>query len=124
MVEEFIMSKKLAVALTVVLLALVAWALLLESHSFSIVVNGQPVTGPLKGAIGASGLVAALIASFCAAIILLFAFAGTAIIALGGIVFAGMIGALIAFPFMWPLLVPLAIVWLFVVIAKKASPSQ
>ena len=118
------MSKKLAVVLAVVLLALVASALLLESHSFSIVVNGQPVTGPLKGAIGASGLVAALIASFCAAIILLIAFAGTAIIALGGIVFAGMIGALIAFPFMWPLLVPLAIVWLFVVTAKKASPSQ
>ena len=118
------MSKKLAVALSVVLLALVAWALLLESNSFSIVVNGQPVTGPLKGAIGSAGLVAALIAGFCAAIILLFAFAGTAIIALGGVVFAGMIGALIVFPFMWPLLIPLAIVWLFVLFAKKTSPSQ
>ena len=83
------MSKKLAVALTVVLLALVAWALLLESNSFSIVVNGQPVTGPLKGTIGAAGVVAALIAGF-----------------------AG------------PLLVPLAILWLFVAIAEKASPSQ
>lgn len=64
MVGEFIMSKKLAIALTVVLLALVAWALLLESNSFSIVVNGQPVTGPLKGAIGSAGLVAALISGF------------------------------------------------------------
>lgn len=118
------MSKKLAVALTVVLLALVAWALLLESNSFSIVVNGQPVTGPLKGAIGAAGVVAALIAGFCAVIVLLFVFTGTAILVLGGVVFAGMILALIAFPFMWPLLVPLAILWLFVAIAKKASPSQ
>ena len=66
------MSKKLAVALTVVLLALVAWALLLESNAFSIVVDGQPVTGPLKGAIGALALA-----------------------------------------------IPLAIVWLFVVIAKN-----
>jgi hypothetical protein len=31
---------------------------------------------------------------------------------------------LIVFPFMWPLLIPLAIVWLFVVIAKQTSPSQ
>lgn len=118
------MSKKLAVALTVVLLAMVAWALLLESNSFSIVVNGQPVTGPLKSTIGAAGVIAALIAGFCAVIVLLFAFTGTAILVLGAVVFAGMILALIAFPFMWPLLVPLAILWLFVAIAKKASPSQ
>jgi hypothetical protein len=124
MVEELIMSKKLAVVLTVVLLALVAWALLLGSNAFSIVVDGQPVTGPLKGAVGAAGLVAALISGLCAAIILLFTFAGTAIVVLGGLVFAAMIGALIVFPFMWPLLIPLAIVWLFVVIAKQTSPSQ
>ena len=115
------MSKKLAIVLTVVLLALVAWVLLFESNSFSIVVNGQPVTGPLKGAIGAAGLVAALIAGFCAAIILLFVFAGIGIIVLGCVVFFGMILALIAFPFLLPLLIPLAILWLFVAIARKAG---
>jgi hypothetical protein len=123
LVGEFIMSKKLAIALTVVLLALVAWVLAFESNSFSIVVDGQPVTGPLKGAIGAAGMVAALIASFCASIILLFVFAGIGIFVLGGVVFLGMILALIAFPFLLPLLIPLAILWLFVAIARKASPS-
>lgn len=117
------MSKKLAIMLTVILLALIAWALLFESNSFSIVVNGQPVTGPLKGAIGAAGLVAALIAGFCAAILLLFVFAGIGIIVLGCIVFLGMVLALIAFPFLLPLLIPLAILWLFVAIARKANPS-
>lgn len=37
------------------------------------------------------------------------------------IVFAGMILALIAFPFLLPLLIPLALVWLFVAIVRKAS---
>ena len=101
-----------------------AWGLLVESNSFSFVVDGQPVTGPLKGVVGAAGLVAALIASFCAAIILLFAFAGTAMIVLGGVVFAGMIVALIIFPFLWPLLIPLALLWLFVAIAKGAGPTH
>jgi len=118
------MSKKLAMALTVVLLALVAWGLLIENNSFSIVVNGQPVIGPLKGGIGAAGFVAALIAGFCAAIALLFVFAGIGVIVLGGVVFLGMILALIAFPFLLPLLIPLAILWLFVAIAKKGGPSR
>src|SRR5208283_4874687 len=69
--KEFIMSKTPAIALTAILLALVAWALLIESNSISIVVNGQPVGGPLKGGIGAAGFIAALIAGFCAAIVLL-----------------------------------------------------
>ncbi|MGA7181627.1 MAG: hypothetical protein WBX11_18870 [Thiobacillaceae bacterium] len=115
------MSKKLAIVLTVVLLALIAWVLLFESNSFSILVNGQPVAGPLKGAIGAAGLVAALIACFCAAIILLFVFAGIGIFVLGFVVFFGMIAVWIEFPFLLPLLIPLAILWLFIAIARKAS---
>jgi len=118
------MPKKLAIALTVVLLALAAWVLLIQSNSFSIVVNGQPVTGPLKGGIGAAGFVAALVAGFCVAVILLFVFAGIGIIVLGCIVFVGMILALIAFPFLLPLLIPLFILWLFVAIARKASVSS
>ena len=118
------MSKKLGVTLTIALLALIAWGLLVESNSFSFVVDGQPVTGPLKGVVGAAGLVAALIAGLCAAIILLFAFAGTAMIVLGGVVLAGMIVALIVFPFMWPLLIPLALLWLFVAIAQKPSSTR
>jgi hypothetical protein len=35
-----------------------------------------------------------------------------------------MIVVLIVFPFMWPLLIPLALLWLFVAIAQKASPTR
>ena len=111
-------------ALIVILLAMAAWVLLIESNSFSIVVNGHPVTGPLKGEIGAAGIVVALIAGFCIATILLFVFAGIGIIVLGCFVLVGMILALIAFPFLLPLLIPLAILWLFVAIARRLGTSS
>jgi hypothetical protein len=121
---ESIMSRKLAIVLIAILIAMTVWSVLSGSHSFSIVVNGQPVTGPLKGAIGAGGLVVALIAGFCAAIMLLFVFAGYGIVVLGFAVFSGLIAALVAFPFMLPLLIPLAIVWLFVAITRKSNPPS
>jgi len=117
------MPKRLAIAVTVLLLALVAWALLVESNSFSIVINGREVTGPLEGEIGVAGLVTALIAGFCVAIILLFVFAGIGVIILGCLVFGGLILALTAFPFLLPLLIPLAILWLFVAISRRANSS-
>ena len=115
------MPKKLAIGLVVVLLAIVAWALLYESNSFSITVNGQPVTGPLKGAIGAGGFLAALVSALCAAIILLFVFAGAGAVVLGILVVVGLGLSLVMFPFTLPVLIPLAIVWLFVAIARRGG---
>ena len=112
-----LVAKKLAIALAVLMLAIVAWGLFLESNAVTIVINGQQVTGPLKGVIGAGGLVVALIALFCAAILLVFVFAGIGVIVLGCFVFVGMILAVLAFPFLLPLLIPLAILW-------GSSPSR
>ena len=50
------MTKKLAITLAVLMLAIVAWGLFLESNAVTIIINGQQVTGPLKGAIGTAGL--------------------------------------------------------------------
>ena len=58
------MIKKLAIVLAVLMLAVVAWGLLLEKSAVTIVVNGQPVSGPLKDVIGAGGLVVAVVALF------------------------------------------------------------
>ena len=107
--ERMLVAKKLAIALAVLMLAIVAWGLFLESNAVTIVINGQQVTGPLKGVIGTGGLVVALIALFCAAILLVFVFAGIGVIVLGCFVFVGMILAVLAFPFLLPLLIPLAI---------------
>ncbi len=118
------MAKKLAIALAVVMLAIVAWGLFLESSGVTIVINGQEVTGPLKGGIGAAGLVVAVIALFCAAILLVFVFAGIGVIVLGSVVFVGVIAAWLAFPFLLPLLIPLAILWGFIAIAWRQHTSS
>lgn len=113
------MAKKLAIVLAVLMLAIVAWGLFLERNAVTIVINGQQVTGPLKDAIGAGGLVVALIALFCAATLLVFDFAGIGLLMLGCIVFGGMILAGLAFPFLLPLLVPLAILWGFIALTQN-----
>jgi len=118
-----LVAKKLAIALAVLMLAIVAWGLFLESNAVTIVINGQQVTGPLKGVIGVGGLVVALIALFCAAILLVFVFAGICVIVLGCFVFVGMILAVLAFPFLLPLLIPMAILWGFVAITRRTSTS-
>jgi hypothetical protein len=111
------MAKKLAIALAILMLALVVWGLFFENNATTIVINGQQVTGPLKGAIGAGGMVVALIALFCVATLSVFVFAGIGLIVLGGLILFGVILAGFAFPFLLPLLIPLAVVWGFIAIA-------
>ena len=115
------MARKLAVALAIMMLAVVAWGLFFENHATTIVINGQEVTGPLKGAVGAGGMVVALIGLFCVATLLVFVLAGLGLVFLGSLILGGVILAGFAFPFLLPLLVPLAVVWAFVALARHKS---
>lgn len=117
------MRKTLAVALAVVMLAIVAWGLFFEGGSTTIVVNGKELTGPLKGAVGAFGLVVASIAFLCAAIFLVFVFAGVGLFVLGCVMIVGMVLAGFAFPWLLLLLVPLAMVWVFIAITRKQNTT-
>lgn len=115
------MAKKAAIALAFVMLVIVAWGLFIEAGSTRIIIDGHELTGPLKGTIGAAGLIVGLIALFCAAIFLLFVFAGIGIFILGGVIVAGLILAGFAFPFLLVLLLPLAVVWVFIAITRKTG---
>ncbi len=115
------MTKKAAIALAIAMLVIVVWGLVFEAGSTRIIVNGRELIGPLKGTIGAAGLVIGLIALFCAAILLLFVFAGIGIFILGAVIFAGLILAGLAFPLLLVLLLPLAIVWLFIATTRKTE---
>lgn len=115
------MAKKAAITLAFVMLVIVAWGLFFEAGSTRIIINGQELIGPLKGTIGAAGLIIGLIALFCAAIFLLFVFAGIGIFILGGVIVAGLILAGFAFPFLLVLLLPLAIVWVFIAITRRTG---
>ena len=115
------MVRKAAIVLAIAMLAIVAWGLLFEAGSTQIIINGHELIGPLKGAVGAAGLVVGLIALFCAAIFLLFVFAGIGIFIIGGVIVAGLILAGFAFPVLLFLLLPLAIVWLFIALARSTG---
>ena len=92
------MAKKVAIGLTLLMLAVVAWGLFLERSAVTIVINGEQVSGPLKDAIGAGGFVVGFIALFCAATLLVFVFAGIGLLVLGGMVFMGLILVWLNFP--------------------------
>jgi len=115
------MVRKAAIALALVMLAFVAWGLLIDEGSTRIIINGHELAEPLKGTVGAAGLIIGLIALFCAAIFLLFVFAGIGIFILGCVVFAGLILAGLSFPLLLVMLLPLAVVWLFIAITRKTG---
>jgi hypothetical protein len=107
------MVKNAALILVVILLALLGWVAL-HSSNVTIVVNGRELAGPAKMAAEGWGLLVSIVGLFCAAILLTFVFAGIGLILLGAFVLAGLALVWLAFPFLLPLLIPLAIVWLFV----------
>jgi hypothetical protein len=113
------MKKNFAVMIAVLMVALVLWGLFFENSSTIIVINGQEIEGPLKGALGAGGLVVALIALISLAILLALAFAGTGIIIAGCIVVAIGIFSAFVFPFLFPVLIPLALIWAFIALIRK-----
>ena len=115
------MIRKSAIVLAILMLAVVAWGLFFEAGSTRIIINGQELIGPLKGAVGAAGLVVGLIALFCAAIFMLFVFAGIGIFIIGGVIVVGLVLAGFAFPVLLFLLLPLAIVWLFIALTRSAG---
>jgi hypothetical protein len=113
------MAKKTAIVLALVMLAIVIWGLFFVGDATTIIINGQALTGPFNGAIGLAGLVIAAVAFFCAAILLLFVFAGVGILVLGGMVAAGLILAGFMFPPFLALLFPLAIIWGFIALTRR-----
>jgi hypothetical protein len=115
------MAKKAALVLALVMLAVVIWGLFFEAGATHIVINGQELTGPLEGGIGAAGFIVGLFAVFCAAIFLLFVFAGIGVFILACVVFAGLIAAGFAFPFLLVLLIPLAVLWAFIALIRSSG---
>jgi len=112
--------RAIAVFLALLLLAGIAW-MLLQASDVSIVVNGHRLVGPAKFAAEGWGVLVAVVALFCVAILLAFVFAGIGILLLGALVLAGVAAAWLAFPFLLPLLVPLLVVWLFIAVVRALA---
>ncbi|TAK87491.1 MAG: hypothetical protein EPO20_04090 [Betaproteobacteria bacterium] len=117
------MVKTIAVALVIALLGLLAWVVF-QASDISIIVNGQKLAGPAKLAAEGWGLLVAVVALSCAAILLVFVFAGIALVVLGALLLAGLVAAGLAFPFLLPLLIPLFIVWIFVAAVRGRGKTR
>ena len=113
------MKKNFAMVIAVLMMALVLWGLFFENGSAMIVINGQEIEGPLKGMLGVGGLVLALIALISLAILFALAFAGTGIIIVGCIIVAAGVFTAFVFPFSFPILIPLALVWAFIALIRN-----
>jgi hypothetical protein len=114
--------KNIAIVLVILVLALLA-VVLLQSSDIAIIVNGQKLVGPSKLAAEGWGVLVAIVALFCVAILLVFVFAGVGLIVLGALVLVGLLVTWLAFPFLLPLLVPLFLVWIFVAAVRGGSKS-
>lgn len=112
------MTRNWAIALSVLLLAIVAWGLLVGAD-VSVTLNGEQLTGSFKGVVATGGFIVAAVAFFCVAILLVFVFSGVGLIVLGCLLLTGLIIATIAVPVLFPLLAPLVIVWVFIAATKR-----
>jgi hypothetical protein len=116
------MTKNVALALVLVLVALLAWVVY-RGSDITIMVDGEQLSGPLEFAAKSWGLLVAVVVLFCAAILLIFVFAGIGLIMLGALVLGGLVAVAAAFPFLLPLLIPLFVVWLFVAAMRGRKPG-
>jgi hypothetical protein len=107
------MLKKLFPILIILMIIYLAWVLFSSANDISIVINGQPVTGPLAPAIGIWKFILALVVLFSVAILLAFILAGVGLIVLGVLALVAVILIAVTLPFLLPLFIPLFIVWLF-----------
>ncbi len=113
------MKKDFWVVFAFLMIALLLWGVFFENSNINIFINGQEVTGSIKGILGAGGLVVSLVALICFAILLALVFAGTGILIISCLIIGIGLGAALMFPFLFPLLVPLALVWLYILLTKR-----
>jgi hypothetical protein len=113
--------KNIAIVLVVVVLGILAWVLF--HSSIAVTVNGHRLVGPAKLAAEGWGVLVAIVSLFCAAMLLVFVFAGTGLMVLGVLVLAGFVAVWSAFPFLLPLLIPLLLVWIFVAAVRGGRKS-
>ena len=119
------MLKKLFTILVILMILLLVWVLFSSANDVSIVINGEPITGPLAPAIGIWKFILASVILFSVAILLAFILAGVGLIVLGVLALVAVILIAVALPFLLPLFIPLFIIWLFcaLLFGHKKTPN-
>ena len=118
------MVKKLALILAILMVALLAWSLLGMATDVSININGREIAGPLDAVIGLWDLILTTVILFCVAILLAFVFAGVGLIIVGCLALVAVIVTAVSLPFLFPLIIPLFIVWAFCAILCRSKATK
>lgn len=113
------MLKNWTIALTLLLLMIIAWGLFTETDNLIIILNGQQLHEPFNGMVSVGGFIVAIVALFCMAILFVFILSGIWLIIIGGFLLMSLIFTVLFFPFSLPLLAPLVIVWIFIAMTKR-----
>lgn len=112
------MIRKLALFFALLMIMFLVWAAVATPNGISISINGRPITDPFDALIALGGLILTLVILFCVAILVALVLAGVGLLVLGCLALVGLILAVIAFPFLLPILIPLFLIWLVCLIAR------
>ena len=110
--------KKLYLVLGLLLAILIGW-ILLNFNDINITIYEPYLYSLSEAASDAWEFVCTAVILFWVGILLAFVFTGVGLIVLGSLVLVGLILAVVAFPFLLPLLVPLFIIWIVYLLPRK-----
>ena len=107
----------------VFLLAMVLGLALHFAGAWPLTLDSFVVTIPGDAAADAAGVVLAPIILLCVALFLVLILSGVGFVVLGSLVLAGGILVLVALPFLLPLLIPVFVIWIGIVVARRRETA-
>lgn len=117
--------KKIVPVVIVFLVLMLVWNMYFSPALVSMDFDGEHVDGPLAALAGllfaGGGMIVAVLVTLLVGVVLAVVFAGVGILVLAALSLAGLILAAATAPFLLPLLIPIAIIWLLARRSRRTS---
>ena len=111
--------KKLLPFLILFVLAMLVWDAAFDPFHLSMNVNDKDFDGPLGALMGAAlaggGLLIGLVVILVVGVVLAVVFAGVGVVVCGALLLAAALGSLALLPLLFPILIPVAVIWYLMV---------
>jgi len=115
--------KKLYLVLGLLTAILIGW-ILLNFNDINLTIYEPYLYSLNEAAAGAWEFACTAVILFGVGILLALVFTGVGLIVLGSLVLVGLILAVVAFPFLLPLLIPLFIIWIVYLLQRKSRSKR
>lgn len=111
--------KKLLPFIILFVLAMLIWDAAVDPFQMSLNLNDEHFDGPLGALIAAAlaggGLLIGLVVLLVVGVVLAVVFAGVGVVVCGALLLAAALGSLALLPLLFPILIPVAIIWYLMV---------